>query len=168
MAEFELLKKEKIIHDSKPLPAVKAYFFFTNSIGMIALVVMAWLFTHSISAAIGTLLATMFVAALLTESMYRRRHYWVTNKRVLYKRGVLGYSISSVPLERISDVILSRTFWENMLGFGSLRIETMAGQASAQRGGSEVNFLAIENPEKVQKTVLELIREKRKAEHLTM
>jgi len=42
----------------------------------------------------------------------RRYHYWLTNKRVIWCHGFIGYQVRSVPLERIADVVISRTLPE--------------------------------------------------------
>ena len=58
-------------------------------------------------------LAAIFVilTLVLTNLMYEKYHCWVTDQRVVWKHGVMGYSITSVTLERISDITISRTFW---------------------------------------------------------
>jgi uncharacterized membrane protein YdbT with pleckstrin-like domain len=57
-------------------------------------------------------LAVIFIVLtlILIDLMYKKYHYWVTDQRVVWRHGVIGYSITSVPLERISDVAVSRTF----------------------------------------------------------
>src|SRR5690349_22346667 len=42
----------------------------------------------------------------------RRYHYWLTNKRVIWCHGFIGYQVRSVPLERVADVVISRTLPE--------------------------------------------------------
>jgi len=99
---------------------------------------------------------------------YKHQHYWITNKRVIYKRGLIGYKISSIPLERISDIILSRTFLERIFGFGSLHVQTLAGQITyGGRMGAEACLLAVPNPEEIQELIFQLLKRKRKAEKIT-
>ncbi|HDN90745.1 MAG TPA: PH domain-containing protein, partial [Candidatus Aenigmarchaeota archaeon] len=102
---------------------------------------------------------------------YNKFHYWITNKRIVTKRGILGYQIISIPYERISDIVISRTFLERLFGIASLHIQSLAGQISFRRYsmlGSEGQLLAIPNPEETQKRILELVRAKRREEGLTM
>lgn len=70
-------------------------------------------------------LAAIFVIStlILTNLMYEKYHYWFTDQRVVWKHGVIGYSITSVPLERISDITVSRTFWEKICGVSGLVIK---------------------------------------------
>ena len=80
----------------------------------------------------------------------------------------MGYTIHSIPLERISDVIVSRTFWERIFGFGSVLIQSLAGQVTYGRKlGAEGSLLAVPNPEGVQKLIFDLIKKKRKTEKLS-
>jgi len=110
---------------------------------------------------------------LLTNLMYKNYHYWVTDQRVVWKHGVIGYSITSVPLERISDVTISRTFWERICGVSSLIIKEM-GAAPKYYGypygyGFGLGFptmIAVPNPEEMQKQILELIGKKGKESKL--
>ncbi|HLD41662.1 MAG TPA: PH domain-containing protein [archaeon] len=178
--DFELLEGEKILFDEKPLPALRKYFFLSVSMGWaIGYIFIFWVFaamlaflTNSLLLATTGSLAIFFILLapiyLISGNMYNYRHYWITNKRVVQKSGFLGYSVNSVPLERVSDVIMTRSFLERIFGFGSVHIQTLAGQVSYGRKGSEVSFDAIKNPEQTQRIVLELIKKKRKEERLTM
>jgi len=87
---------------------------------------------------------------LLAYLRYRNESYWITNKRVICKRGLIGYRIISIPLERISDVLVSRNLLERILGFGSVWIESLAGQA-----GAEAVFHGLRNPQEIQELILE-------------
>lgn len=180
MREFSLLEGEEIIEEIKPLPALKRYFFVK---WLISLLVIPFLFIYifMLSAFLGFHFFIMSVvlffivyfglAWALSNVSYNKFHYWITNKRVVTKRGILGYQIISIPYERISDIIISRTFLERIFGIASLHIQSLAGQISFRRYsiiGSEGQLLAIPNPEETQKRILELVRAKRREEGLTM
>ena len=126
---------------------------FEIGIGGFLLVVLGWVI----------IMAVIFgLTVFFTEASYKQRYYWITNRRVIYRRGTFGYTMSSLPYERISDVIISRTFWENLFGFGSLQIQTLAGQISTARGGAEGYLQAIPEPEKVQEIILTAMKDKMK------
>ena len=170
---FQLQDGEKIVKDIKPLPVLKWYFFITSSLAVL-LFFGAFIF---IPLFIGFLflpltILTFFLLIILylvANNRYNYQHYWITNKRIMYRRGILGYKISSIPLERISDVIVSRTFIERIFGFGSLHIQSLAGQVTyGSRIGAEGSLIAAPDPEGLQKLVFELIKKKRKDEKLTM
>lgn len=141
------MKNEKILWEGKPEESLKKYFMITWS-----------LWTSFILAAtfIGVVVIPFGIIAsvFLAKQAYEKRYYWITNKRIVYKRGILGYQVSSIPMERVSDVILSRTWIESILGFGSLHIQTLAGQVSRGAGGSEGDLKAVPQPEKVQQIIL--------------
>ncbi|PIO06631.1 hypothetical protein COT29_00205 [Candidatus Micrarchaeota archaeon CG08_land_8_20_14_0_20_59_11] len=173
MADFvNLQPDEKIVERIKPLPAVKL--MWLSIMLFVVLLVTVWALAASAASpgsallAVATLLAILVaVAWILTNNRYENQEYMVTNKRVIYKHGMLGYQIHSSPLERITDVIVSRTFLENLFGFGSILVQTMAGQISKGRGGAEASLEAVPEPEKLQETIFELIKRKRKDEKLT-
>lgn len=186
---FNLQEKEKILEDIKPLPSLRnyyiaVYFFivffvfmflgFFFGMGLIGL----FFFSRGSFSVIAALLGSMIfmfiieivLAFVLANSTYNKRHYWLTNNRIVVKRGLIGYSISSIPLERISDVIISRSFLERIFSFASLHIQTLAGQYSYGVGskfGSEGDLLAIPDPEKTQEKIFKLIKQKRKREKLS-
>ena len=169
---FELQEGEKIIKEIKPLPILKWYFFVTYSIGFFFFIIFfIWILfiLPLITLIFGFFILVIFVIAyLIANNKYKYQHYWITDKRVLYRKGLLGYTISSIPLERISDVIVSRTFWERIFGFGSVLIQSLAGQITyGRRLGAEGSLLAVPNPEDTQKLIFDLIKNKGKKEHLS-
>jgi len=189
---FKLQEGEKVVKSIKPKKSLLWYFLITGfragryrgfgaEIGssVITLIVFLYLFlripTKFSTVFFPVFFIIIFIAAfvlgltfLAAYLRYKKQHYWITNKRVVYKRGIMGYKINSIPLERISDVIISRTFLERIFGFGSIAIQSMAGQVSRGRSGAEASLLAIPNPEETQELIFELIKRKRKREHITM
>ena len=178
---FLLLEGEKVLEKIKPDKKLKTYFtlqtaFFlylatfwlvfiaiplTKAIGWPETITLAIILAAVYL--IGLAVVVLIISWLLAENSYSYQEYWITNKRVLYKRGTFGYRISSVPLERISDVVVSRTMIERILGISSVLIESLAGQV-----GKEVKLLAIPQPEETQKLIFRMLSEKRKTEKLTM
>jgi len=173
---FNLLEGEKIVDEIKPLSALKWYFFFRSALVMIfVLIWFIWIPFVSPKFAVLQLspviiiIVILIVLWLVAESRYKHQHYWITNKRVICKRGIIGYTISSIPFERVSDVIVSRTFFERLFGFGSVLVQSLAGQITYHgRFGAEGSLLAVPYPEKTQQNIFELMKKKRKTEHLTM
>src|SRR3569833_998712 len=50
---------------------------------------------------VGVLLVPLaFIWAFVAEERY---HYWLTNRRVMWCHGFIGYQVRSVPLERIAE-----------------------------------------------------------------
>ena len=176
---FGLQKGEKIIKEIKPMPALKTFYYFKwIPICAFLSIWFAAFFGIFIGAFIGrstTNLLILFPIIILVlpfflaSNEYSKRYYWITNKRIIFKRGILGYSITSTPLERISDVTITRTFLENIFGIPGLHIETLAGQYTPRGifgGGAESSLQAIPEPEKTQELIFGLISKKRKSEKL--
>ena len=166
---YPLLEKEVIIQDIKPLPQLKWYFFFYEWKTLITLIVVAeivwWIVEKTplpfgwFPLGIGALLSVP-LAYLIAKCRYKWQHYWITNQRVIEQQGLIGYKIKAVPFKRISDIILTRSWLEKLLGFGSLHIQTLAGQISAGVGGAEISMLALPQPEETQQLLFRLIKSK--------
>jgi len=187
--EFMLQEGEKVIQDITPIKRLLYFMTVKNALAWmfaflflggfllvpIAFGIGAWI-GGGIGGIIGGLLSlvfilggTIFAAYITAWLVYSKRHYWITNKRVIFKTGFLGYTINSVPLERISDVMVSRSFIESIFGFGSVHIQSMAGQYNALNPhGSEAALEATPNPEEAQQLIFNLIKKKRTDEKITM
>jgi uncharacterized membrane protein YdbT with pleckstrin-like domain len=60
----------------------------------------------------------------IVQNRYTR---WVlTNRRVIAMSGVFNQTTSALGLERIQDVTYRRSFWDRLIGTGSLVVETAA------------------------------------------
>jgi len=172
MEGINLHKGEKIIEEIRPSPKLKDYFFIMWMLpGFLLLIFIsvasvmslqfdifagrASLFSISISIAIFLIISiiTAVSAKVLSEKAYGKYHYWITNKRIIARRGIIGYATASIPYDRISDVIISKSFLERVVGITSLHIQSLAGQL-----GTEGALLAIPSPEKTQETILKLKR----------
>jgi uncharacterized membrane protein YdbT with pleckstrin-like domain len=169
-----LLEGEKVLYETKPLPQLKSFYVFNSVLAFgffTAIVAVPATIGLTIEEGpfIGLIILGLWMFAMLiiagltfvfAEASYKQRYYWITTHRVIYRRGTFGYTMSSLPYERISDVIISRTFWENMFGFGSVQVQTLAGQISAAAVGSEGYLQAIPEPEKVQQLILKAMKDK--------
>ncbi|MEM3703556.1 MAG: PH domain-containing protein [Candidatus Bathyarchaeia archaeon] len=197
MSGLSLLEGENVILDVKPTPNFKKYVavrailaelvilaMFNVMISMVVYVLTGGtpiekvgvgplLITYLLSYVV---LAAVFIALtlVLVNLMYEKYHYWVTDQRVVWRHGVIGYSITSVPLERISDVTISRTFWERICGVSGLVVKEMGavpryyGYYGYSFGWGFPTMIAVPNPEQMQKQILELISKKGKESKLTI
>jgi uncharacterized membrane protein YdbT with pleckstrin-like domain len=87
----------------------------------------------------------------------RRYHYWLTNKRVVWCHGFIGYRVRSVPLERVADVVISRTLPEILAGISSIDIRDMTGQTQ-QEMGMGAKWIGVQEAPEIQKRILEEIK----------
>jgi uncharacterized membrane protein YdbT with pleckstrin-like domain len=76
--------------------------------------------------------------------------YVITNKRLIIRTGVLSRAGHDVPLNRINDVAFSHSFWERLLGCGTLVVES-----AGERG--QLTLHDIPRVEEVQRDLYELV-----------
>jgi uncharacterized membrane protein YdbT with pleckstrin-like domain len=116
--------------------------------------------TYAVIAPAITIVGLIFVPIAFVWAVIakRRYHYWLTNRRVIWCHGFIGYKVRSVPLERIADVVISRTLPELIAGISSIEIRDMTGQLRAV-SGLGAKWIGVQDAAEVQKRVLEQIRE---------
>jgi len=118
---------------------------------------------YAITAAAITIVGIVFIpfAYIWAGIAVHRYHYWLTNKRVIWCHGFIGYQVRSVPLERIADVVISRTLPEILAGMSSIDIRDMTGQAqpaAAFSGGLGAKWIGVKDAPEIQKRILEQIK----------
>lgn len=97
---------------------------------------------------VGLLLVVLFFLVPLLK--WRTTHFVVTSERVVMRSGVLGRQGRDIPLTRINDVSFHHTFFERLLGCGTLVVES-----AGERG--QVTLTEIPRVERVQRTVYDLV-----------
>jgi len=78
-------------------------------------------------------------------------NYYLTNLKLIDKRGIIGKRIMSIPLKKIQDVKCQFGIWGRIFGFGDLEIE------SAGTYGKIV-FDFIPSPQKFEKKIIQAIK----------
>ncbi len=92
-------------------------------------------------------MAKLFLLLLVTLGLYlpwfivrivqNRYTKWVlTNRRLISMRGVFNQMTIATGLERIQDVHYIRTFWDRIIGTGSLDVDT-----ASEHGPVHIGFL---------------------------
>ena len=81
---------------------------------------------------------------------WRTTQFVVTNERVVMRSGILSRQGRDVPLGRVNDVSFSHTFFERLLGCGTLVVES-----AGERG--QVTLTDVPRVERVQRTVYDLV-----------
>ncbi len=100
------------------------------------------------------LVVTPFV--IMASKKYR---FWVTNRRVVTRSGIVGYKISSIPLERIADVTVSRNVIAMIARTPLVVIRDMAANSN-WRGP---RWIGVDDAEQVQHDILEATAEVNRA-----
>ena len=103
-------------------------------VGPIALLVvvvagLVWAWVASLNTILLLVLAVIGLALVvwLTVIPYMKwhsTHYVFTNERVITRIGVFSRDLESIPLNRVNDVSSHQSFFDRMLGSGSLTIES--------------------------------------------
>jgi uncharacterized membrane protein YdbT with pleckstrin-like domain len=106
-----------------------------------------WLVSTALTVVGILVLPFVWIGALIAQDKFR---YWLTNRRIILSSGFIGYKIRKIPLERISDVALSRTLPEMLAGVSSIVVRDMTGEA--EQGKS---LLAISDSAEYQRQILE-------------
>ena len=73
----------------------------------------------------------------------------VTDRRVVWRRGLLGSKERSVPLQQVQDVSVEYTLFGRLLGYGTVRVESAGGPAT------EIVAPRIPRPGQVRDAILE-------------
>jgi uncharacterized membrane protein YdbT with pleckstrin-like domain len=103
-------------------------------------------------------LPLVWLVARIAQDKYR---YWLTNKRIILSSGFIGFNVRSIPLERISDVCLTRSFPEMVAGVSSLSIRDMTGESQMGQG-----LIAIADVSEFQKQILDEVQRVNSAQDL--
>ena len=117
------------------------------------------------------MIAIILIGIFVSIVSYNKYRYWITNKRLISGRGVIGYSVDSLPLEMVQDVIMNRSIVDRMLRLTSLYVSSIGGSMMFNNGRiSSVNYLRalnVDEAKKIQAVIFEL-RDERKKEVKTM
>jgi membrane protein YdbS with pleckstrin-like domain len=88
----------------------------------------------------------------IVYAKWRNTNFVVTNRRVIYREGILSKQGVEIPLGRINNVLFHQTVLERMLGAGDLTIES-----AGERGSS--NFSDVRKPSAVQNVIYQQMEE---------
>ncbi len=150
---FELQQGEKIIRELKPqFLGFMLTSLFGKYVGLLCIVVLGFVGVLLFGVTIGESSIVTAIVALLVLLIsikpliaYGKSWYWITTRRVIGKRGFIGYNIYSIPLENITDLVLTRTLLDRILGISSLMVVPMGGDSyvsndSPDRKTQNTNF----------------------------
>jgi uncharacterized membrane protein YdbT with pleckstrin-like domain len=73
-------------------------------------------------------------------------HFVITNRRVIFRTGLLTKRGTEIPIDRVNTVYFHQSIWERVLGVGDLLIES-GGETGQQR------FTDIRQPDRVQRVL---------------
>ncbi|MDQ6874850.1 MAG: PH domain-containing protein [Actinomycetota bacterium] len=101
---------------------------------------------------IGVAVLLIIVFTLIPFLRWRTTHFVVTTHRVLIRHGIMSRTGRDVPLSRVNDVSFEHSFFERLLGCGTLLVES-----AGERG--QVVLDDVPRVEKVQAQIYQLVED---------
>ena len=139
---FELQKGEEITSELKPqfrgfmitraLSSYVVLFFLTIVVIIVGILINK--LSQGIFLIMAVIPALLLIVSVVPYIEYGKAWYWITTRRVIDKRGFIGYTVDSIPLENVTNIILSRTLLDRLLGISSLVIVPMSGDPIPKNG----------------------------------
>lgn len=74
-----------------------------------------------------------------------------TNKRVVYKTGIISIKTEEIKVERIESIQIKQTFWGRLLGYGNILF--------SGTGSAKVEFYDVDNPLQIKARIEEAVDE---------
>lgn len=94
-------------------------------------------------------------AWVVAKQRWHWHRWWLTDKRLVVRQGVIGYQLKSVPLDRIVDVTLKASWWDRLWGLQHIQVRDMTGEVGGYNNRSKgLEMLAVEGAEDIAHLVL--------------
>ena len=78
-------------------------------------------------------------------------HYWITNQRLVVRRGILARREQTARFDRIQNVSITQSLMDRLLKVGAVSFDT----AGTDERASDFTFMGISDPESVVRIVHE-------------
>jgi len=72
--------------------------------------------------------------------MFKTEELIVTSQRLLWKRGLVGYKLEEIQLDKINNCNVNCSFWGRMFNFGTVTIEVSNRTAISMCVNSPIEF----------------------------
>ncbi|MFC7190232.1 PH domain-containing protein [Halocatena marina] len=150
---------ERIIWQDRPSHWVIAKELIIGSIvvgiGIVGIVLLPglWLLLPSALVLIGAIYAGV------TIYKHRKVRYLITSTELYKKTGVFSKSVINLRLDRIQNTSFDQTFYQRLLGYGTVHIET------AGTDGTDLVLESVNNPEHVMGRITECLEKVKSPEY---
>ncbi len=124
---MELRDDETMIFDGHPSPRATLQLYAKGDGVALAIGAALW-FIVSPAVGIAVALTIAFLTILIGAVARRRVRYVITSQRLYTRQGILSKYEQQTRLERIQDVSTRQSFFERMLGIGTVDFDTAAGE----------------------------------------
>jgi membrane protein YdbS with pleckstrin-like domain len=116
--------------------------------GLIALPILGfWALPVSFAVAGGIALVCWFVLFVWWLRYSVAQSLWISNKRVVERRGLLSRSLNEVLHDHVRNIQVKQSFVQRVFGIGSI------GISSAGQDGIEISMKNLPNPDDIKRTI---------------
>ena len=137
--QLELLPGEQLLHEGRPTPAYRTRRLVENILfSTLGLVTLPFL--------------PVFWWA--TERSVAAHRYWLTDRRLVVRTGLIGYTMRSIPLSRIVDVSVQSSWVDRLFGLTHIQVRDMTGELSDLSSSKGVLLLGVAQPTRWTQAIL--------------
>ncbi len=110
----------------------------------------SWIF---LSTVVGV---AFFFPVLLSVARLRWgwHRWWLTDQRLVVRHGLFGYELKSVPLDRVVDVTLRTSWWDQIWGLRHIQVRDMTGEISSNQLSVGLKLIAVQDAAQVAEDIL--------------
>lgn len=153
MTKDEEIKVEAKYHWIKRL----WFYLMFATLGVTALVSISLAFTSYLDKQMDMAIALLILGCILGVYpfvLYLSLHLTemvCTNRRVVYKTGIISIKTEEIKTERIESIQIKQTFWGRVLGYGNILF--------SGTGSAKVEFFDVDNPLQMKARIEEAVDE---------
>lgn len=103
-----------------------------------------------------TLPLAPFAYAFASRTL-RMHAWWVTNQRIVVRTGFIGWTLRSIPLDRIVDISATSSWYDRIFGVTHLKIRDMTGESTGDGVSRGVHLMAVPNAREIERLILERV-----------
>ncbi len=80
--------------------------------------------------------------------------WWLTDRRLVVRTGFIGWTLRSVPLDRIVDVTTRATWWDRIWGLEHINVRDMTGEVGTGGVSSGLSLMGVTDARDVAEQIL--------------
>lgn len=126
---LQLLPGERLVREGAPSGVLRLLALLNvtllGTIGVVTIPVLWWL-------------------ALRSVEVHR---YWLTDRRLVVRTGIIGYQVRSIPLSRVVDVSVRANWLDRLFGLTHVDVRDMTGESASQGPSRGAKLLAVGAPD---------------------
>jgi uncharacterized membrane protein YdbT with pleckstrin-like domain len=96
--------------------------------------------------------------ALLAPAVARQvlgwHQWWLTDTRIIVRTGFIGWSLRSIPLDRLVDVTTTASWWDRLFGLEHIVLRDMTGELGQHGANQGARLMAVADAHAVAEQIL--------------